>query len=1005
MSNTRWDRVKDLFGEALETPEDQRAQCVRQECGGDSELLLEVESLLRLHQATDRALDRAPLTPLREWMGQGERRVGEVLSGRYQVVRKVASGGMGDVYEATDLETGARVALKFVRPTLADSPVAEARFAREVKLAQTIAHPNVCSTLSLEIHDIQRYSVMEFLEGETLADRLAAKGAVTPAEALPIVCQMCDGLAAAHAAGVVHRDFKPSNVFLIGQRAVIIDFGLAVSVGRASTLTEEGALIGTLAYMAPEQFDEGGGSTASDIYSLGVVMHEMLVGQKPHTATSPFRLAAQKAKDSRQTPHLAAAGVPWVWEDVIARCLRARPKERFEAVEQVKAALERGHPSARFFVARPWVKWPAAGLVTALVGWAAWSVWTREYRPNAEASRLFAEGQAAMTEAAPWRGTRLLEKAVALDPEFVEARAMLATGYAEVDQPDQARDAMLQATAVADRRWVMGRGEKAALDAARAALIQDYDGAVKQYQRLATLTMGRERSYARLAAARMQLQAGKTDAGRAALEKVAREDPGNMAARIRLALLLSGKRQYERAATEFAAAEKVYRASVNLEGLCDLLLARTAAHFQTAAEDRRDLEQVMELSARTGSHYHALSAKFQLAAVAQREARYDDAITVAREASEQARREGMPNVAARALRELGYTFVFLKKLEQAIPILWESVQMAERTRSYATLAGSQMKLGEVLGMVGRGEEGVAVMEPAVRWYRRSGAEATMPLVLIKWGSALGGGPRWSEAEGVFREALELSERSGNEMYQSMALQRLGSLQSVRNLRQSVEFWEKTVVLGRKVRLTGAFFQAASALGHFGNFARADEFFNEGDAAVRALPTGLDRIHFEEYGRVARAVSAVQRGRCREAEQLIDAVPLANRTWDLQRHQIAECRAGAGVLRQNLRWLEAALEGRPAVDALGRSQFALAAAQTALLLNDYPAAKRFAQAARRSAEPLDLRSMELESALILRAAGDATAEARALRLSKELGFDPPEKFGGRWDLRRLWERRR
>src|SRR5260370_9887884 len=147
---------------------------------------------------------------------------------------------------------------------------------------------------------------MELIEGETLAERLAARGRFTPDEALPVVRQVLEGLEAAHGAGVLHRDLKPGNIMLTGDRAVIIDFGLAAAVPglgdptqslTATSLTATGAVIGTLAYVAPEQLEGGRSTMASDLYSLGVIIYEMLTGGKPHNPKSPFRLAPQKAKE------------------------------------------------------------------------------------------------------------------------------------------------------------------------------------------------------------------------------------------------------------------------------------------------------------------------------------------------------------------------------------------------------------------------------------------------------------------------------------------------------------------------------------------------------------------------------------------------------------------------------------------------------------------------------------------------------------------------------------
>lgn len=342
------------------------------------------------------------------------------------------------------------MALKCIRPLAGAEGKLEERFLREVQLFRRIAHPNVCRVYDV----VGELFAMERLAGETLAERLARGKRYTAEEALPIMRQLCDGLGAAHQAGVLHRDLKPGNVFLDGERVVIIDFGLAAGTALDEALPSAGAVIGTLAYVAPGQLENGHCTPASDIYSLGVVLHEMVTGEKPHPAKSPFRLAAQKARESHQTPDTAVPGLPEVWQEVLSRCLKADPAARFQSAGEVKALLARGKPS-RSYVAARWRKRlmiPALALLTLAVG--ALGLFWRNMgrRPQPAAAAFYQQAQAALSETAPVRAVGLLEKAVAAEPAFVHARAQLTAAYAEIDQLDQARDTLLQADT--NRRWL-----------------------------------------------------------------------------------------------------------------------------------------------------------------------------------------------------------------------------------------------------------------------------------------------------------------------------------------------------------------------------------------------------------------------------------------------------------------------------------------------------------------------------------------------------------------------
>jgi eukaryotic-like serine/threonine-protein kinase len=292
----------------------------------------------------------------------------ELLAGRFSIVRFIARGGMGAVYEAEDLSLRTRVALKIIRSALlADSSALE-RFRREVLLARRVGHANVCHVY--EFYDARtaegvavHFLTMELLEGQTLAQRLRDRGRMTTDEALPLVLQMCDGLDAAHAEGVVHRDFKSSNVLLVQRRgpagdsgmirAVITDFGIArpieAGTGAEPGLTGGAGMIGTPEYMAPEQVTGGAITPSTDIFALGVVMYEMVTGELPFTGDTPLAAAAKRIQESARAPHTVLPGLDRRWSEIIVRCLAREPERRFRSAAEVRAALlaPRRHPVRR----------------------------------------------------------------------------------------------------------------------------------------------------------------------------------------------------------------------------------------------------------------------------------------------------------------------------------------------------------------------------------------------------------------------------------------------------------------------------------------------------------------------------------------------------------------------------------------------------------------------------------------------------------------------------------
>lgn len=289
--------------------------------------------------------------------------VGDVVAYRFRIVRYLARGGMGELYEAEDLELHERVALKTIVSAIANDERSILLFKREVHLARQVTHSNVC-----RIFDVFRHRpagegnpagevvflAMELLHGETLRDRLARDGRLSTADALSIVRQMAAGLAAAHRVGVVHRDFKSHNVMLVDPtpperelRAVVTDFGLARRSAHddqtsVALLGDASDVSGTPAYMAPEQVEGGPVTPAADIYALGVVLFEMVTGILPFSAETPLRTAIKRLQEPAPSPRTHRPDLDVVWEGTILRCLARAPEDRFAAIGDVVVALEGG---------------------------------------------------------------------------------------------------------------------------------------------------------------------------------------------------------------------------------------------------------------------------------------------------------------------------------------------------------------------------------------------------------------------------------------------------------------------------------------------------------------------------------------------------------------------------------------------------------------------------------------------------------------------------------------
>ena len=269
---------------------------------------------------------------------------GTRLGTRYRIVGLLGRGGMGEVYRADDLELGQSVALKFLTERVSGDPVALDRFRGEVRNARQIAHPNVCRMYDIGEVDGHVFLSMEYIDGEDLAHVLARMGRPSQEKALEIARQLCLGLAAAHENKVLHRDLKPANIMIDGRgRVRITDFGLA---GLADELDARRERVGTPAYMAPEQLEDGKVSVRSDIYALGLVLHEVFTGRRVYDTNDRAELKRLHSSDSFTTPSSGAHEIDPAIERIIERCLQRDPQQRPQSIYQVLAALPGGDPLA-----------------------------------------------------------------------------------------------------------------------------------------------------------------------------------------------------------------------------------------------------------------------------------------------------------------------------------------------------------------------------------------------------------------------------------------------------------------------------------------------------------------------------------------------------------------------------------------------------------------------------------------------------------------------------------
>ncbi|HEX3085251.1 MAG TPA: protein kinase, partial [Pyrinomonadaceae bacterium] len=518
----------------------------------------------------------------------------------YRIIQKLGAGGMGEVFLAEDTRLERRVAIKMLPSRSIDDLHARKRLFLEARAAATLDHPNICS-----IHEVNEdgdclFIVMQYVEGETLGEKLIESSLPTD-ELLDIGIQVAEALSEAHSRGVIHRDIKPQNVIVTPRGQVkVLDFGLAriapkdrSSDPEAKTetqLTEEGYIVGTVAYMSPEQLKGMTVDTRSDIFSLGVLLYECAAGSRPFTGNSKVEISSKVLQVEPRKPSELNPLIPSLLEKIILRAMEKEVASRYQTVDEllsdlkdVRASMSGAtellpsvarRPSSESFSERAqralslrWVQLLLVAIPLLLVLMFIGLRWRAlPYQPTAEAKSFYDSGLTALRDGTYFQASKALKQSVALDSQYAPAHVRLAEAYLEIGNTEPAKDEWLVANSLAGKRS-LATIDKLQLEAIGATARHDYPSSIGAYEKIVKQTTGADQANAYVDLGRAYARSEQWEKAIENYQQAAKLGAQSAGTFLQLGIAYSKRRDVPNAELSFQRAEKTYQILSNNEGL------------------------------------------------------------------------------------------------------------------------------------------------------------------------------------------------------------------------------------------------------------------------------------------------------------------------------------------------------------------------------------------------------------------------------------------------------
>ncbi|MGI8836030.1 MAG: protein kinase domain-containing protein [Pyrinomonadaceae bacterium] len=743
--------------------------------------------------------------------------IGQTVS-HYRIIEPLGEGGMGTVYLAEDTHLGRRVAIKF--PSLnSDSHDYRARFLREARAVSELSHPGIATLFDYgETTEGRPFLVMELARGRSLSE-LMQKGELNLPRAVEIVRDVALALVEAHARGVVHRDIKPSNIMIDdGGRVKVLDFGLAKQLNKESVLSSEpeaqtllstetrsGVVLGTPAYLSPEQAIGGAVDGRSDLFALGTLLYEATTGRTPFAGNSFIEIAAnvlhvQPVEPSRRNPNISKE-----LNFITMKALAKKPEKRYQTAKEliadlnaVKEKLEEDSgqtlikrsaslPAAAHsktlsnlsqMLQRPRIpiSYILVGAVVLLIGGGVALRYLRPspYTPPAEAQRWYDIGTSALRDGAYYQATQALERAIGGDDAFMLAHARLAEALVELDYVDRAKDELLRVNS-ADRARLASL-DSLYLDAITATARRDFSKSIDLYKRIAQESGDAEMPFVLLDLGRAYEDNNDVKGAIQSYTEASTRNPQYATAYLRLGIVFGQQGDLEKALSSFETAESIYQALGNIEGRTEVGFRRGALFNKRnrLSEAKTQLEQALALAKANDNKSQVIKALLQLCSVSFDAGETERSTGYAREAVELAQKNGMENLSAQALVDLGNSFLIRGQPAEAEKYLLQALESAQRAKARRNEARARVSLASLRQQQNKPDEVIQFLGPALAFYQQGGYRSeTFSCLVLQARANLQKGD-YSAAQKGQEQLLQLAQAANDQSQLALAHAERGS---------------------------------------------------------------------------------------------------------------------------------------------------------------------------------------------------------------------------------------